>query len=227
MMSPHGYQSSPGMSAAVRPMTDGERQALLAIPKPLRKNAIGMALFSMVMAIMVNFVDNPVALLMPLVFCFAGLGLAVQARKSAGTVAQATAKGTVTDVRGTPRWVKTGGVDFGAFSVPRSNQMKRMLADGVPVTVTILPEAKRLLSVNGTILKTPLALIAPAGFENTLSSYASAEAPRQVPAAVDPQDIPPPPDDWAVSKCPRCGKTLADGAVFCDSCGFKLGNRTF
>ncbi|MCJ7606779.1 MAG: hypothetical protein MUO94_02900, partial [Thermoplasmata archaeon] len=92
------------MSVAVRSMTEGERQAMLAIPKPLRKNAMGMALFSMVMAIMVNFTDNQVALIMPLMFCFVSLGFAVQARKSAGTVAQALARGTVTEVRGTPRW---------------------------------------------------------------------------------------------------------------------------
>ena len=210
------------MSVTVRSMTEGERQAMLAIPKPLRKNAMGMALFSMVMAIMVNFTDNQVALIMPLMFCFVSLGFAVQARKSSGTVAQALARGTVTEVRGTPRWKGArAGWEFGTFSISRIGLMDGMLVDGVPAAVTIVPEAKCLLSVNGVSLRKPVVLTAPAGFENTLVPSTVAQAPQQMPVAAD-MDLPPPPDGWAQGVCPQCGKGVPSGVVFCDRCGFRL-----
>ena len=221
-MSGQGHHPSTGVSGTTRPMTVAERDALQSIPKPIRNNAIGISILSMVMAVMINFVEDMVALLMPLVFCFIGLGLAVQARKSSGSVAQAVSKGTVTDVRGTPRWKgAAGGWAFGAFSVTNNAQLKGLLVDGVSATVTIVPEAKRVLSVNGVPLKKPVELRAAPGFESALLP----PAPNQVHATTvvsSDEDLPPPPEEWAPSACPQCGQGIRGGAMFCEKCGHRL-----
>jgi hypothetical protein len=196
-------------------MTDAERQAVKTIPRPLRANAIGMALVSMVMAIMINFVDNPVAVFMPLLFGFVGLGYAIQARKSSGSVAQAVAKGTVTEVRVTPRWMGARGWQVGTFSIPRSKHVEGLLVDGVPATVGIVPEAKRVVSVGMTTLRKPVTLIAPSGFESTLVSAAPVQAPPV-------QDVPPPPEGWAQMSCPQCGQGVSGDVLFCEKCGYRL-----
>lgn len=195
MMPTQGHQAPQEATAAVRRMTEAEMKTVKAIPRPLRANAIGMSVVAMVMAIMVNFVEEPVAVIMPLFFSFVGLGIAVQARRASGTVAQALAKGTVIDVRAVPRWKgASGGWDFGRFSVPKDSQVKGSIADGAPAWVTVIPEAKRLLSVNGVTLKKPIELRGPPGFENALVAPAPVQAPLRAPLGAD-QDLPPPPDD--------------------------------
>jgi len=202
-------------------MSDAERQAMKTIPTPLRGNAIGMSLVSMLMAVMINFVDNPVALVMPLLFGFIGLGYAIQARKSSGLVAQAIAKGTVTEVRATPRWMGARGWQVGTFSITRSKHLEGLLVDGVPATVGIVPEVKRVVSVGMTTLRKPVTLIAPLGFESTLVSSAPVQAPWQAPTAPA-QDVPPPPDGWAAGACPQCGQSVSGDVMFCEKCGFRL-----
>jgi len=209
---------------SVRPMTEAERGVVRAIPKPHRNNAIGMAMVAMVMAVMVNFVEDEIALVMPLFFSFVGLGLAVQARKGAGMAGKVLAGGTVIDYRGTPRWTKTGGCSFGTFSVLKSGQLRKLLPDGVPATLTMAPEAKRLLAVNGMTLRSPATLAGPVGFEATLVTQASAEASRGARARVD-DDLPPPPDDWQASGCPSCGKEMNEQARFCQNCGHERGTK--
>ena len=164
-----GYQSSPGMSVSVRPMTDAERQAVKTIPRPLRANAIGMSLVSMVMAIMINFVDNPVAVFMPLLFGFVGLGYAIQARKSSGSVAQAVAKGTVTEVRVTPRWMGARGWQVGTFSIARSKHARGPAGRRRAGDCRHRPrgEARRVREHDARSGSRSRS-IAPAGFENTL-----------------------------------------------------------
>jgi len=210
-----GYQSSPGMSVSVRPMTDAEREAVKTIPRPLRANAIGMALVSMVMAIMINFVDNPVAILMPLIFCFVGLGYAIQARKSSGSVAQALAKGTVTDVRTTPRWAKVSW-DLGAFSISKNRQLEGALVDGVPANVSVIQDAKRVLSVNGVTLRKPVELRIQSAFPSAAPVVNPWDAPK------DTEFLPPPPDDWSQRMCPQCGQVSPAGSMFCEKCGNRL-----
>lgn len=197
MMSAQGHYASQGLSVVVRPMTEAEKQTAKAIPRPQRGNAIGMSVVAMMMAVMVNFVEETFAVIMPLFFCFVGLGLALQARRISGAAAQALAKGTVTDVRGAPKWKgPAGGWDFGSFSVPKDSQIKNSIADGVPAWVTVIPDAKRLVSVNGAALKKPIEIRAPPGFEAALAASTTVNHPRQAPTAVS-QDLPPPPDDWA------------------------------
>lgn len=212
-------------------MAEAERQTIKAIPKPQRNNAVGISFMAMLMAILVNFVDNPVAMFMPLVFAFAGLGLAIQARKSSGAVAQAMAKGTVTEVRGVPVYRGGSGWEFGVFSIARNRQLEGALVNGVPASVAIVPEAKRLLSVNGVTLRKPVELRVPPGFENILAGYTTAPPVRQMytppqpiqgmPVASD-QDMPPPPEGWAQGRCPQCGATVSGDHLFCKGCGFRL-----
>jgi len=221
MMSNQGYQASPGMSVTVRPMTEAERQVVKSIPKPQRNNAIGISIVAMVMAVMVNFVEDQVALLMPIFFSFVGLGLAIQARKSSGSVGQALAKGVVTEVRATPRWKGAGGWEFGTLSVPRSKQLEGKLVDGVFASVAIVPEAKRLVSVNMTPVKGSVTLTVPPGFGGAYAAPAVMQPPVQMPTAAG-QDLPPPPEGWAQGTCPRCGQSIAGDMMFCDKCGFRL-----
>ena len=203
---------------SVRPMTAAEREAVRAIPKPQRNNAVGMAAVAMIMAVMVNFIEDEFVVIMPLFFCFAGLGLAIQARKGAGMAGKVLAGGTVTDYRGTPRWTRTGGCSFGTFSVLRSGQLKKLLPEGVPATLTIVPGAKQLLAVNGTMLRSPAALTGPPGFEATLATQAHTQAAGGARATVD-DDLPPPPDDWQPGRCLGCGKEMDQQARFCENCG--------
>jgi hypothetical protein len=222
MMSAQGQHAPHGLSVVVRPMTEAEKETAKAIPRPLRNNAVGISVVAMVMAVMVNFVEETFAVIMPLFFCFVGLGLAVQARRSSGAVAQALAKGTVTEVRGAPKWKgSAGGWDFGPFSVPKDSQVKNSLADGVPARVSVIPETKRLVSVNGATLKKPIELRAPPGFEAALVAPTTAHFPQKGPKAAG-QELPPPPDDWTQGRCPSCGQSTSQDFEFCSKCGFRL-----
>lgn len=222
MMGPQGNLQSPGMSVSVRPMNESEREALKSVPKPHRNNAVGISILSMVMAIMVNFVEDQVAMVMPLFFCFIGLGLALQARKSSGSVAQALAKGTVSDVRGTLRFKGAGGWEIGTLSVPKDKQLEGLFVDGLPATVTVAAEAQRVVSVNGVTLKKPAMLRMPAG---ALDGYV-VSAPMQMPVRahdVQEQDTPPPPDGWTPARhCPKCGQSVSGDVMFCERCGQRL-----
>ena len=211
-------------SVAIRSMSEAERTAVKAIPKSQRNNAVGMAVVAMVMAVMVLFVEEEIAAIMPMFFGFIGLAIAAQARKAAGMAGKALGTGTVTDVAVNPRWPRTGNCDLGGFSIPRSGPMKRLLVDGTPATVTLVPEAKRMISVNGVPLKAPVAITAPAGFEASLTARIAAQSQNGAKAADD-EELPPPPDDYVESTCPRCGKAISETAKFCQNCGLKRDAR--
>jgi hypothetical protein len=175
----------------------------------------------MAMAIMVNFVEDQVAIIMPLFFSFVGLGLGLQARKSSGAVALAVAKGTVTDVRGTPRYKGSSGWEFGTLAITKSRQLEGALVDGVPATVTIAAGMKSLLSVNGVTMRKPVPVRVPAGFENTLAVTAPAQQPGWAPMAAD-DEVPPPPDGYVPRACPQCGQAISGDVMFCERCGARL-----
>ncbi len=205
----------------VRPMTDAEARAAKGIAKPHRANAIGISVVAMAMAVMVNFVEEEIAIVMPLFFCFVALGLAIQARRSSGVVAESLAKGTVADLRSTPVWRKARGWEFGAVSIPRGSELDKRLSDGVPASVTVLSDAKYVLSADGVPLKKPVAFVAAPGFMSVSASEAGTPAPTRAVAMAD-DDLPPPPEDAGPSACPQCGKSASDVAKFCDSCGYRL-----
>ena len=231
MMSAQVYPGMSGASTTVRPMTEPERKAAVDSLKPLRNNARGMAGFSILMAVMINFVSNPVAMLMPLLFGAFALGLAVQARKGAGSVSKVLANGTVTEIRTVPtRTSARTGWQFGTYSAGNTRSLNGMLADGVPTSFTVMPETRHLLAVNGMPLRRPLQLMSVPGAVIFPPSQAVQQAPMVAPMAAPMpppmlanEDLPPPPEGWTGQLfCAKCGQKNQNNATFCEKCGFKL-----
>lgn len=220
MMSAQSYPGMSGASTTVRPMTDSERKAAVDSLKPRRNNARGMAGFSMLMAVMINFVSNPVAMLMPLLFGVFALGLAVQVRKGATNVSKVLANGTVTEVRTVPtRASARTGWQFGVYSAGNTRALNGILADGVPASFTIMPETRHLLAVNGMPLRRPLQLMPVPGAVMPQAAPAVQQVPMVATMPLD-QELPPPPDGWiGQQSCARCGHGSPTGARFCEKCG--------
>ena len=209
-----------------RPLSGPEREALKGMTRSPKVNAVGLAIMSMAMAVMINFVAEPVALIMPLFFGAMSLGIAFQARSISSSVARALGRGTAAEWRHVPS-LRSGIWDFGAFYFNRAGEAKGLVTEGVPATVTLVPEAKRVLAVNGTPLRKPMELRGAPGFPQNLM-VAQAPAPVQSPAWQPPmapqpaEDVPPPPDGWVGTNCPKCGRPVSAEHVFCRGCGFRL-----
>jgi len=220
-MSAQSYPGMSGASTTVRPMTESERKAAVDSLKPLRNNARGMAGVSILMAVMINFVSNPVAMLMPLLFGFVALGMAIQARKGASNVDKVLANGTVTEIRTVPtRASARTGWQFGMYSAGNTRSLNGMLTNGVPASFTVMPETRYLLAVNGMPLRRPLQLMSVPG---AVMPYAAPAAVQQaqmaLPMPVD-QELPPPPDGWTGQLfCAKCGQKNKTDARFCEKCG--------
>ena len=228
MMSAQIYPGMAGASTTVRPMTESERKAAVDSLKPLRNNARGMAGFSILMAVMINFVSNPVAMLMPLLFGFFALGLAVQVRKGAKNVGKVLANGTVTEIRTVPtRASARTGWQFGIYSAGNARFLNGMLTDGAPASFTVMSETKHLLAVNGMPLRRPVLLISAPGAVMPYAAppvfqQAQMAAPTSAPMPVN-EDLPPPPDGWTGQRfCAKCGQKNPTNAMFCEKCGFRL-----
>jgi hypothetical protein len=210
-----------------RPLTMPEREALKRTTRSPKVNAVGLAVMSMAMAVMINFVEEPVALIMPIFFGAMSLGIAFQARGVSSSVARALERGTAAEWRHTPS-LRSGIWDFGAFYFNRAGHAKGLVTEGVPATVTLVPEAKRVLAVNGTVLSKPIDLRGAPGFPQNLI-VAQAPAPAQAPAWQAPvapaaEDLPPPPEGWSGTSCPKCGRAVSADNAFCRGCGFRLKN---
>ncbi len=214
----------PGFSSSVRPMTDSERKAAVNTLKPLRNNARGMAMMSILMAVMINFVTDQIAMLLPIVFGLASLGMAVKARKGVSAMSKTLATGNVTEVRTVPQKMSAGrgGWNLGMFFTMRSRELNGVLANGVPASLTVLPETKHLLSVNGAPLRNPVQLISAPGAVMPVAASTVQQAPVAQPMPVD-EELPPPPDDWVGPSCPKCGHNNASNALFCEKCGMRIG----
>jgi hypothetical protein len=221
MMSAQNYPGMSGASTTVRPMTEPERKAAVDSLKPLRNNARGMAGFSILMAVMINFVSNPVAMLLPLLFGFVALGMAVQARKGAKDIGHVLANGTVTEIRTVPtRASARTGWQFGMYSAVNTRSLNGMLTVGVPASFTVMPETRHLLAVNGMPLRRPVQLMSAPGAVMPFAAPAVVQqAPVALPMPVD-QELPPPPDGWTGQQfCAKCGQKSPAGARFCEKCG--------
>jgi len=222
MTSAQMYPSMPGFSASTRPMTDSEKKAAVGTLRPLRNNARGMAVFSIVMALMINFVADPIAMLVPVFFGLASLGMAIQARRGVGRMSKMLAAGTVTDVRIVPKKMSMGrGWELGMFYAAKSRVLNSILVEGVPASLTVLPETKHLLAVNGTPLSLPVQLASVPGAVMSITPSAVPQTPTATPMPVD-EELPPPPDDWAGRSCSKCGHNNVGDAAFCEKCGLRL-----
>ena len=222
MTSAQMYAGMPGFSASVRPMTDSERKAAVGTLRPLRNNARGMAVFSIVMALMINFVTDPIAMIVPVFFALASLGMAVKARKGVGSMSKMLATGTVTEVRTVPKRMNTGrGWELGMFYAMRSRVLNGVLVEGVPASLTVLPETKHLLAVNGTPLRTPVQLMSAPGAVMPIAPSTFHQVPIAAPMPGD-EELPPPPEDWVGLSCLKCGHNNATNASFCEKCGMRV-----
>jgi len=201
-------------------MTDSEKKAAMGTLKPLRNNARGMAVVSIVMALMINFVSDPIAMMVPIFFSLASLGIAIQARRGAGKISKMLATGTVTEARIVPKRTSRGW-ELGIFYAAKSRVLNSVLVEGVPASLTLLPETKHLLAVNGMPLSLPVQLVSAPGAVMPVAPSAVSRAPIAAPMPVD-DGLPPPPDDWAGRSCSKCGQNNASDAVFCEKCGLRL-----
>jgi len=216
------YAGMPGFSVSVRPMTDSERKAAVSTLRPLRNNARGMAMVSILMALMINFVTDPIAMILPIVFGLASLGMAVKARKGVGSMSKTLATGTVAEIRTMPKRMSTGrGWELGMFYAMRSRALNGVLVEGVPASLTVLPETKHLLAVNGTPLRSPVQLMSAPGAVMPIAPSAVQQAPISAPMPVG-EELPPPPEDWVGLSCPKCGHNNANNASFCEKCGVRI-----
>jgi len=220
-MSYQGMQA-PDFTVTTRLITPAERTAAEASLRPLRNNARGMAVMSIIMAVLVQFTYELMLVLVPLFFGLAGLGLAFQARKGAVNLGKALSSGTVAEIRATPRKAGIGrGLSFGPVGLMQTRELSAQLSEGVPASISVMPETKSLLAVNGVPLKRPLQLgIAPGTDLGALarSQDRSTQAmPVRQPAA---EELPPPPEGWTGDVfCTRCGQKNSPMARFCQKCG--------
>ncbi len=222
MMSAQAYQATSPITMSIRPISEPERKTLKGVVRPMRLNAIGISAMAMLMAVLINFSPEPFAIVLPIFFGLMGLGLAFQARKSAGKIAAALDTGTVTDVKTVPNnKTAIGGWDFGTWSIGKDRQLMGMVVAGTPTSFAIVSDTKHLVSVNGNALKKPVAVVAPFGFQNAPMAAAPMHStqPMQAPSN---EELPPPPEDWVTNSCPRCGAGVEDNMMFCPGCGFRV-----
>jgi hypothetical protein len=132
------------------------------------------------------------------------------------------ATGTVAEVRTVPKRMSTGrGWELGMFYAMRSRALNGVLIEGVPTSLTVLPETKHLLAVNGTPLRTPVQLMSAPGAVLPIATPTFQQAPVAAPMPMD-EELPPPPEDWIERSCPKCGQKNAPNAVFCEKCGMRI-----
>lgn len=113
------------------------------------------------------------------------------------------------------------GWELGMFYAVRSRVLNGILVEGVPASLTVLPETKHLLAVNGTPLRRPVQLMSAPGAVMPVAPSAVQQAPIAAPMPVD-EELPPPPDDWVGHSCSKCGHNNPGNATFCEQCGTRI-----
>jgi hypothetical protein len=209
-------------------MSEVERKAAVDSLKPIRYNGIAMSVLAIATAIMVNYAYDAIAVLVPLMFAVGCIGFASQYRKGVRAVTQAMAEGAIPELRAVAAKKSYGrGWEIGPVSLARSRALDTMLSSGAVATVAFLSETRAVLSVNGRPLGKRVTMVAPLGFGKDLSVHASPTIAPQ-PSAIVPSprpsadELPPPPDDWSPTSCPKCGRSVVAGGSFCPKCGFRL-----
>lgn len=213
-------------AVVVRPISPAEMKAAEASAMPLRTNAMGLAVLSMVMAVMVNFILYEWTVLVPVFFAALSLGTAFSAKSKMTAVGVFLDKGTVFEIRGVPEKRSMGrGWAFGPVSFTSTRGISSQLSQGSPASITIAPELKLLLAVNGAPLKSPADIMMAPGTDLAAHLRQMEAAPPMrsaTQAKLQAEDVPPPPDDWAPRQCPKCGRAMPSEAVFCPWCGLRF-----
>ena len=224
---PQGYQHGV-YSLSVRPITDGERKVALDSLKFFRYNALGFAIVGMMTAIATMlFATDIVMLLVPVLFVLIAGDYANKYKKNSDLIAKGLTPCTVPEIAGVPEKKGRGSWSLGPMTVFNKGGLAKMLPEGETCKMAFLPDARIVLSVNGTPLKKAVPVVmTPADFAKdlTLPAYPAAPAPMPSPCAVAPpsltvEDLPPPPDDWEGLICGKCGQSNPADASFCGRCG--------
>lgn len=231
-MTLQGYQSAP-YTLITRRISDQESKAARDSLKPVRYNAMGMSILAIATAVTINFANDAIVILVPLMFAVASAGLVAQFRRSFKAVKNTLTTGTIAELKAIPAKKSMGrGWTVGPVTFARSGELSEILTDGVPASVAFLPETKFALSVNGVALRKPILMVAPKDFGKEPMSqpaaqpqvpvYMQAPVPQPSPPSAD-DELPPPPDDWNEPTCTKCGQVIPKGALFCSNCGARMG----
>jgi len=156
-------------SLTIRPITDGEYRLALSTIKPSRYEAVIGSVVGILVAVAVNFVKEEYRLIqlgVPLLFAIAAGSAAIRYRTMLKGIKKDISTGRVLEITATPvknkfpRFWKMGPLTF-------SNEggLPKLLQEGTVSTITLLPNARIVLSLNGVPLKkaTPIITI-PATF---------------------------------------------------------------
>jgi hypothetical protein len=222
-----------GYSLYVRPISPAESTAAVRSLRSARYNAVAMAIVGVITAIMINYANDEIVMVVPFLFVAGAVGNAVQYRKGAEAVKKMLRSGNIHEVRGTPVRKSMGrGWTLGPVTLPKSGSLNDIMTEGSSAGIAFVPDTKNAISVNGTLLKKPLPMTVPMGFGKELSTSSNTQAPSPIPQVSSPisprtynqpdDDLPPPPDDWVAKMCPRCGQHIGEGVTFCSKCGFRL-----
>ncbi len=228
-----GVAQTPDYSLYVRPISPAESAAALKSLRPARYNAVAMAIVGIATAIMINYANDAIVVVVPLMFAVGSISFAVRYRKGAAAVQKTISSGNIHEVRGVAVKKSLGrGWALGPVTFPRSGGLNDLMTEGAPAGVAFVPDTKSAISVNGALLRKPLPMTMPIGFGKDLPVPSSVRrtqiGPQATPAMLQQvskqpeEDLPPPPDDWVVRNCPRCGQSLGEGVSFCSKCGFRL-----
>lgn len=216
----------------LRPISDEERQVAVRSLRPIRYNAIGMAIMGVITSIMLNYAHDAIVVVVPLMFAVGAIGYASQFKKTAGALTKALSTGKIHELRAAPVKKSMGrGWTVGPVSFSRSGQLGDMFTEGSTAAVALIPDTKAAISINSMPLKKAMPIIAPLGFGKELVGSVPAGAPHvEHPVSVTnpssrqqaEEDLPPPPDDWEPRACPKCGEAIIGEVLFCSRCGYRL-----
>ena len=186
-----------------RPMSDGERSAALGYFNTLRSASRGVAVASIVLALLNLSLtlgsSPPVELAILLTVLTLALGLSAMAvgattLRTRGLLSSDLGEGSVVAVRAPAHLTKGGGGGqmwaIGPVSILKTPEVATLLFEGAQAEVAFLPGVKWAVSVNGAALKQGASVKAPPGLARMAQSLPAAHPqPGQQP--LQPPDQPP------------------------------------
>jgi len=170
-------------SLITRPITEGEYRVAVSALKSPKYQAVAFSVVGMIVAVMVNFVPEEFKLtnlFVPLMFLLGAAVTAINYRRRVRALQKVLATGMISEIVGVPvkrkfsrSWI-IGPLVFG-----NDGTLPKVLREGTVSRVAFIPEAKMVVSVNGTPLQkvTSIATIPP-GFGMGLASSPTRVSPE-------------------------------------------------